>query len=120
MQSGIGGFGDDRGRDEAALEGGMKLRWTAVAGAAALFLVGCVTDQASTTPRLTPLQQASYDYFVSEGMDKNYALVLALNPKAQEPFFDDKKCRSYGAAPGSSDYITCRSQLEAAHQAAPR
>jgi cellulose biosynthesis protein BcsQ len=53
-------------------------------------------------------------------VDKNYALVLALNPKVQEPFFDDKKCRSYGAAPGSSDYIACRSQLEAAHQAAPR
>ena len=95
------------------------LRWTAVAGAA-LFVVGCVTDQAPTTPRLTQLQQASFDYFVSEGLDKNYALVLALNPKAQEPFFDDKKCRTYGAAPGSSEYIACRAQLEAGHQAASR
>jgi hypothetical protein len=95
------------------------LRWAAVTSAA-LLVTGCVTDEASTKPRFTPLQQASYDYFVSEGLDKNYALILAINPKIQEPFFDDKKCRSYGAAPGSSEYVACRSQLEAAHQVAPR
>lgn len=27
---------------------------------------------------------------------------------------DDEKCRSYGAKPGSPDYVQCRTQLDAA------
>ena len=32
----------------------------------------------------------------------------------QRAAYDDGKCRSYGAAPGSSAYVNCRAQLDAA------
>jgi hypothetical protein len=38
--------------------------------------------------------------------------------KAQFAAQDDKKCRSYGAEPGSAAYVTCRSQLDAARSQA--
>lgn len=82
-----------------------------------LALTGCLASQGSApAPRFSPEQQAFYDYFVSEGVGKDKALIYALNPSVRQLYFDDKKCLSYGAAPGSDAYVACRAQLEAAHR----
>jgi len=83
---------------------------------AASLLTGCMT--ARNSDGLTSEQQVSYNYFVSQGMDKNRATLLAVSPVARELFFDDKTCQSYGAKPGSDAYVSCRAQLEGSRRTA--
>lgn len=90
-------------------------------GAAAIFaclaLAACQTAQSPQSgPNLNLRQQAMYDYLISEGMDKNMALVTTLTPGLQDAYFDEKKCKGYGAKPGSDAYVACRAQLEAGHR----
>lgn len=80
-----------------------------------LLLAACSTAAQNNSYKMTQKEQAMYDYFTAEGFDKNAATVYALNPSAQKMFFDDKKCQSYGAKPGSDAYVACRAQLEASH-----
>lgn len=80
-----------------------------------LVLSGCGTAAQTNSYKMTAKEQAMYDYFISEGFDKNAATIYALNPSVQKTYFDDKKCQSYGAKPGSDAYVACRAQLEAAH-----
>lgn len=87
-------------------------------------LGGCLTAQErapqTSSSNLSIQQQGYYDFFVTQGMDKDKALVYALNPSVRQLFFDDKNCQSYGAAPGSDAYVACRTQLEVSHTAATR
>lgn len=80
-----------------------------------LVLSGCVTAGQNNAYKMSAKEQAMYDYFISEGFDKNAAMVYALNPSVQKTYFDEKKCQSYGAKPGSDAYVACRAQLEAGH-----
>jgi hypothetical protein len=85
-----------------------------------LALGGCITTQqraAQTSSGLSSRQQAYYNLFISQGLSKEDALLAAVNPTARQLFFDDKTCRSYGAAPGSDAYVACRTQLEVSHRA---
>jgi hypothetical protein len=43
----------------------------------------------------------------------------AEQAQAKNASQDDQSCRSYGAAPGTPAYITCRTQLQAARIGAP-
>lgn len=79
------------------------------------LLSACGTVPQNNSYKMSQKEQAMYDYFVSEGFDKNAATVYALNPSVQKTYFDDKKCQSYGAKPGSDAYVACRAQLEASH-----
>ena len=87
-------------------------------------LAGCLTaaqqQPAQTSLNLTAEQEGFYKFFLYEGMDKNAALIAALNPPVRQLFFDDKNCQSYGAKPGSDAYVACRTQLEVSHAATAR
>lgn len=95
------------------------MRWRDPLSCCCLFLLlsGCGT--ATQSYKMTQKEQAMYDYFTSQGFDKNAATIYALNPSVQQTYFDDKKCQGYGAKPGSDAYVACRSQLEAASKSQP-
>lgn len=40
-------------------------------------------------------------------------LLAGCSSAAQRAALDDKTCQSYGAKPGTSDYVTCRTQRDA-------
>lgn len=83
-------------------------------------LSGCITDRQVNASGYTEEQQGYYNYFISQGASKVDANLLAVVPVARQLYFDDKKCLSYGAKPGSDAYVACRAQLDAASkQAAP-
>ncbi len=89
-----------------------------LAGIAAA-LSGCLTaSQSPNSSGLTVQQQLMYDYLLGQGVEKNKAMLVAVNPIAQQLYFDDKTCLSYGAAPGSDAYVACRTQLEVSHKRA--
>lgn len=83
-----------------------------------ILLCGCGTSSKISKDSLvlTIEQEGMYKYFISQGLDKDAALVMAINPSLREPFFDDKTCQSYGAKPGSDAYVSCRAQLDVGHR----
>lgn len=81
-----------------------------------LLLSGCITAAPTNSYKMTQKEQAMYDYFLSQGFDKNKATIYALNPGVQQTYFDDMKCQGYGAKPGSDAYVACRAQLEASQK----
>jgi hypothetical protein len=103
-----------RGAASDALHKGERVRIIAVF-IGFLILSGCATA-VQTSYRMTQKEQAMYDYFISQGFDKNKATVYALNPGVQQTYFDDMKCQGYGAKPGSDAYVACRAQLEASQK----
>lgn len=81
-----------------------------------LALQGCLGSPAPNAAGYTGEQQAYYDYFISQGSSKVDANLLAVVPAARQIYFDDKKCLSYGAKPGSDAYVACRAQLDVAQK----
>jgi hypothetical protein len=103
-------------------DGKTKMRFLGVV-VLCVALGGCLTAQErppQTSSNMSPQQQGFYDFFVSQGMDKDAAIIAALNPSIRQLYFDDKNCQSYGAKPGSDAYVACRTQLEVSHTAASR
>lgn len=80
--------------------------------ALASVLGGCLAAQHRNPSGFTDEQQRLYDYFVSQGVSKDNATLVTVSPVARQLYFDDQKCRSYGAKPGSDAYVACRAQLE--------
>lgn len=94
----------------------MRTRFLSVGIAGmALALAGCQTTTAQNGYQMNKKELADYNYFLSQGFDKDGATVYALNPAVQQGYFDDIKCQSYGAKKGSDPYVACRAQLERPH-----
>ena len=82
-------------------------------------LAGCGGGPQRNAAGYTSEQQAYYDFFISQGLSKETANLAAVSPVARQLYFDDRKCQSYGAKPGSDAYVACRAQLEAGHDKPP-
>ena len=85
----------------------------------ALAVGGCLSTQNRSASGLTAEQQSLQDALISQGMQKEKATLIAVSPVAQQLYFDDQKCRGYGAKHGSDAYVACRAQLEAGHTKPP-
>ena len=87
--------------------------------ALALTLGGCFAAHQPNASGFTDEQQVYYNYFITQGFSKDKATMLAVVPVARQLYFDDQKCQSYGAKPGSDAYVACRAQLEAGNNRPP-
>lgn len=84
-----------------------------------ILLCGCLAARAPNSSGFTVEQQAMFDFGISQGLSKEKATLLAVSPVARQLYFDDQKCQSYGAKPGSDAYVACRAQLEAGQNKPP-